>query len=64
MDARIEIRRTNLDPKCLTCGWWRGADMTAGPCDRHGIKTLDLAVCGDWRDGDVVQELLPPEKDE
>jgi len=38
--------------------------MTAGKCDRHDIKTLDLSVCGDWRDGDPVQDILIPEKDE
>ncbi len=64
MDARIEIRRANTEPKCANCGWWTGQAQPAGRCDRHDIKTLDLAVCTDWRDGDPIQTLLIPEKDQ
>ena len=64
MHPRLEARRANSEPKCANCGWWQGLDDYAGICDRHGIKVLDLAVCTDWRDGDVIQTVLPPEKDE
>jgi hypothetical protein len=29
--------------------------MPAALCGRHSLKVLDLSVCTDWRDGDVVQ---------
>lgn len=65
MDPRLEIRRANSDAKCASCGWWGGsANVPAAQCQRHGMKTLDLAVCTDWRDGDPVQEVLPPESQE
>jgi len=64
MHPRLESRRANSEPKCANCGWFEGGDMPAGRCGRHDVKTLDLAVCTDWRDGDVTQTVLPPEKDE
>lgn len=62
MNARLEARRANSEAKCASCGWWRGGVETAARCERHDIKTLDLAVCADWRDGDVVAEVLKPEE--
>jgi hypothetical protein len=76
MNPKLEIRRANNEPKCGNCGWWEGKAAAAGACGRHNMYvhggplgassgvaliTLDLAVCTDWRDGDPVQEILPPE---
>jgi len=33
-------------------------------CGLHDVKVLDLSICTGWRDGDVIQDVLPPEKDE
>lgn len=62
MDSKLEVRRSNNEPKCASCGWWQGKDAPGGRCDRHGIVTLDLAVCSDWRDGELIADILPPEK--
>lgn len=69
MNPKLEIRRASSEPKCATCGWWQGGSASAGGCGRHMtgsalFMTLDLAVCTDWRDGDPVQEVLPPESQE
>jgi hypothetical protein len=74
MNPKLEIRRANNEPKCASCGWWHGGTEPAGICGRHSVMassgesrtvvTLDLAVCTDWRDGDPVQEVLPPESQE
>jgi hypothetical protein len=70
MNPKLEIRRANNEPKCANCGWWHGGEAPAGVCARHSVLrhdgetrviTLDLDVCTDWRDGDPVQEILPPE---
>jgi hypothetical protein len=64
MNPKLEIRRANNEPKCASCGWFQGGNGSGGTCGRHGMITLDLAVCTDWRDGDPVQEVLPPETQE
>jgi hypothetical protein len=65
MNPKLEIRRANNEPKCANCGWWGGSPVnSAGKCAAHGTTTLDLAVCTIWRDGDPVQEVLPPETQE
>jgi len=64
MHPRLEARRANSEPKCANCGWFKGGDMPVGRCGRFDYKTLDLAVCTDWRDGDVIQTVLPAEKHE
>jgi hypothetical protein len=75
MNPKLEARRANSELKCANCGWWRGGARSAGECGRHDffipgqgstakLITLDLAVCTDWRDGDPVQEVLPPETQE
>lgn len=61
MDPRLETRVQNAEPKCWSCGWWRGGysiNASAGHCDRHNMKTLSLSVCQDWRDVEPVQEVL------
>ena len=63
MDSKLEIRRSNNEPKCASCGWWKGGSASAGKCERHNAPTLDMAVCSDWRDGDVIAEILEPEAD-
>lgn len=62
-NARLEAQRANSTSKCANCGWWKGGETPAGTCERHGIKTLDLAVCSDWRDADVVADVLRPEEE-
>lgn len=64
MHPLLETLRETNAPKCSNCGWWQGKEGPAGRCTRHQCETLDLAVCTAWRDGDPVQEILPPEKDE
>ena len=64
MNPWLETRRDNTEPKCATCGWWQGGGNSAGGCGCHGIKTLDLSVCTQWRDRELVQDVLPPEKPE
>lgn len=64
MHPKLEARRANSEQKCANCGWWKGQTTPAGHCERHEIKTLDLAVCSDWRDADVIQDVLPPESEE
>lgn len=59
--ARIEAQRANDQPKCANCGWWKGGDTSAGPCERHNAKTLDMGLCSDWRDSDVLADVLPPD---
>jgi hypothetical protein len=27
-------------------------------CERHDIKTLSLAVCQEWRDREIVQQVI------
>lgn len=61
---RLENERANNAERCANCGWWQGKAGSAGPCDRHGIKTLDLAKCTDWRDGDPLVDILAPETNE
>ena len=60
MNARLEIARADVSPKCANCGWWHGreTDITAALCNQHEIVTLDLSVCSGWRDGDVQIEIL------
>lgn len=64
MHPKLEARRANSEPKCATCGWWQGLEAPAGMCGLHDVKVLDLSICTGWRDGDVIQDVLPPEKDE
>jgi hypothetical protein len=66
MHPRLEARRANNEPKCASCGWWAGlnTETPAAHCGLHNAMTLDLVVCSGWRDGDVIQTVLPPEKDE
>jgi hypothetical protein len=63
MNPKLEVRRANNEPKCADCGWWGGKGLpnAIALCGAHNAMTLDLAVCTDWRDGDPVQEILPPE---
>jgi hypothetical protein len=64
MNPKLEIRRANNEPKCANCGWFAKIPedvVSRARCARHDIQTLDLAVCSEWRDGDPVQEILPPE---
>ena len=63
MHPRLEARRANSEPKCANCGWWAGLNTEAhvARCGLHGAMTHDLVSCAGWRDGDVVQEVLPPE---
>ncbi len=59
MNALLELRLDNSEPKCWTCGWWRGdAPSSAAMCERHDIKTLSLSVCQEWRDRDIVQQVI------
>lgn len=64
MHPLLENRRNDAGPKCANCGWWKGRDTSAGQCDRHGIKTLDLMVCSDHRDNDPVTDILEPEHED
>lgn len=64
MNPLLEARRRNDEPKCASCGWWQGGDASAGRCDRHDAPTLDFAVCSDWRDRDVVVDVLTPEQND
>lgn len=64
MHPTLEIRRSNTEPKCANCGWWMGGEAPAGKCTRHQCDTLDMALCTAWRDGEISQEILPPERDE
>lgn len=63
MSARLETRRDDTSEKCANCGWWLGKTAPSGLCQHHDIKTLDLAVCSGWRDGEPVQEILTHEQD-
>ncbi len=60
MNQRLEQRRDDATPKCATCSWWQGAFLSAGTCDVHDMKTLDLSVCSDHRPqvqtGEVMEE--------
>lgn len=47
MNIRLEADRATTWPKCANCAHWSERDTLApiGTCDKHGIKTLDLAKC-------------------
>lgn len=58
MEARLEIRRSNNEPKCASCAWWDGGDKARGKCAMNETVTLDLAVCSAWRNNIVVQQVI------
>jgi hypothetical protein len=64
VNALLETRRENSDPKCASCREWEGRDTgkPAAMCERHKVTTLDLGVCTAWEQHEVLHgQIIRPD---